>query len=263
MRSALLFDLDDTLVVEEPAAVAAFEATARFASSHQDLDAAALATSARARARELWYATPAHPYCRRIGISSWEGLWCRFEGDEPDMKWLRDWSPTYRREAWRSALADVGVDDLELAHELGDRFGKERRARHEVFAEAAMVLENLSSEYDLALVTNGASCLQREKLAASGLAGYFATVVVSAEFGVAKPDPTIFRHTLELLNCHSATMIGDSIRRDIEGATAAGLRAIWVNRAGIERAEDTPEVTEITTLADLPQALRSQDGMGA
>jgi hypothetical protein len=33
VRPALLFDLDDTLMVEEPAAVAAFQATARFAAS--------------------------------------------------------------------------------------------------------------------------------------------------------------------------------------------------------------------------------------
>jgi putative hydrolase of the HAD superfamily len=262
VRNALLFDLDDTLVVEEPAAVAAFQATAQFASTHRDLDAALLATSARTRARELWYATPAHPYCRRVGISSWEGLWCRFEGEEPDMKWLRDWSPTYRGETWRMALADVGVDDPELARELGARFGMERRARHGTFAEADTVLAQLSRDYDLALVTNGASCLQREKLAASGLANYFSAVVISAEFGVAKPDPAIFRHTLKLLDCDGAVMVGDSIRRDIEGATAAGLRAIWVNRSGADKPEDAPQIAEITTLADLPHVLRSLDGLG-
>ena len=132
--AALLFDLDETLVLEEPAAVAAFEATARTATG---IDAARLAVDARAHARALWYAAPTHPYCRRIGISSWEGLWCRFEGDDESIRALREWSPGYRRDAWARALADQGVDDPALAGELGERFGAERRARHHTFEDAA------------------------------------------------------------------------------------------------------------------------------
>lgn len=127
-----------------------------------------------------------------MGISSWEGLWCRFEGDGPDECALRDWSPTYRQEAWSLALADQGVEDNSLAGELGGLFGVERRARHEVFADAEGTLEQLKESHSLALVTNGAACLQREKLAASGLAGYFDAVVVSADIGAAKPDVSVF-----------------------------------------------------------------------
>jgi putative hydrolase of the HAD superfamily len=200
MRRVLLFDLDETLIVEEEVTVAAFRATAQLAAARLNVDASALAVAARARARELWYATRVHDYCRRVGISSWEGLWCRFEGDDPNTAWLRDWSPTYRREAWRLALAEQGIDDLPLAEELGERFGIERRARHHVFTDVAAALTGLSDAYVLALVTNGASCLQREKLAASGLADHFTAVVVSADIGVGKPDAAIFRHALTQLD---------------------------------------------------------------
>jgi putative hydrolase of the HAD superfamily len=257
MKGALLFDLDDTLVVEEPAAVAAFEATARWAASRRDVDAAALAVAARSRARELWYATPAHAYCRRVGISSWEGLWCRFEGGEPNARWLREWSPTYRREAWALALAEQGVEDRALAEELGERFGAERRARHEVFADVVAALTALSETYVLALLTNGASCLQREKLTASGLGDHFAAVVVSADFGVGKPDAAIFRHVLAQLDCDTrhAVMVGDSLSRDVAGAVAAGLGAVWVNRPGLFRHDGPHAVPEVATLRDLPAAL--------
>jgi len=123
VKPALLFDLDDTLVVEEPAAAASFTATAHLASTRHRVNVEKLAVAARERARELWYATPTHPYCMRVGISSWEGLWCRFDGDEPDVRWLREWSPRYRREAWGLALADQGVHDPVLAEELGERYG--------------------------------------------------------------------------------------------------------------------------------------------
>ncbi len=259
MRRALLLDLDDTLMVEEPAAAAAFDATAQVAAGHCEIDPAALALEARSQARELWYAGPSHDYCMRVGISSWEGLWCRFEGDGQEVRALRDWSPSYRREAWRLALADQEVDDSRLADELAERFGMERRARHEVFADVAAALGRLKESHALALVTNGAACLQREKLAASGLGDYFEVVVVSADLGVAKPDAAVFEHALSRLDVDAdhAVMVGDSLSKDVDGALAAGLGAIWVNRGGRAAPPDRAELLEIATLSDLPSALGS------
>jgi putative hydrolase of the HAD superfamily len=259
VKRALLFDLDDTLVVEEPAAAAAFGAAARMALTRHRVNAESLALAARERARELWYAAPSHPYCMRVGISSWEGLWCRFEGEEPNVRWLREWSPRYRREAWNLALADQGVHDPVLAEELGERYGIECRARHDRFADVPACLDELRDTYTLGLITNGASCLQREKLATAGLDEYFDVVVVSAEFGIGKPHPSIFEHALSLLGSdrEHAVMIGDSIARDVDGAIAAGLQAVWVNRSGRPRPADRPGLVEVSTLAGLPAAIGS------
>jgi putative hydrolase of the HAD superfamily len=252
----LLFDLDETLMVEEPSAVAAFEATARHAACIHDLDAGRLAVAARRRARELWRAAPTHDYCRRVGISSWEGLWCRYEGDAPETRRLREWSSTYRRQAWTLALSEQAIEDDELGETLGDRFVAERRARHVVFADAPATLRELRSSYVLGLVTNGASCLQREKLRASGLSDQFEVVVVSAEVGVAKPDSSVFKAAAAELGVgEDAVMIGDSIEKDVNGALAAGLQAVWVNRSGRARPDDLPDVPAVTTLEELPLAL--------
>jgi phosphoserine phosphatase len=246
--SALLFDLDETLVLEEPAAAAAFEATALTA---RDVDAARLAVAARSHARALWYAAPTHPYCKAIGISSWEGLWCRFEGDHEDVAALRAWAPTYRREAWANALADQGIDDAELATELGERFGVERRARHHTFADVPPALDALAGP--MVIVTNGASGLQREKLAASGLEPRFDAVVVSGDLGIGKPDASVFRHALDLVGADDGVMIGDSLDRDVDGALAAGLDAVWINRFGDDPGRDG--VPAIASLAELTAAL--------
>ncbi|HEY7621755.1 MAG TPA: HAD family hydrolase [Solirubrobacteraceae bacterium] len=257
MTRALLFDLDDTLVVEEAAAVEAFAATARWAAARCERDAGALATRARAHARELWRAGPAYGYCRRIGMSSWEGLWCRYEGDGEQMRVLRSWAPGFRLEAWRRALADQGIDDEALAAELGERFGVERRALCETFADAPAILDAFHGDHAMALVTNGASCLQREKLAASGLADRFDAIVVSGDLGRGKPDPTIFAHAVRALGAEprDAVMVGDNLAKDVDGALAAGLRAVWLNREGDERPPDRPELREIASLAELPAML--------
>jgi putative hydrolase of the HAD superfamily len=250
--SALLFGLDDTLIVEDAAASAAFMATAVWAATQRrELDAAALAAAARQQARELWNATPVHPYCLRVGISSSEGLWCRFEGDTTEVRWLREWSPEYRRTAWLRALAAQDAGDEELAAELGARFGAERRRRHEVFPDAEPALATLGEHAPLALVTNGASCLQREKLEASGLAPHFQAIVVSGDLGVGKPDPRAFRRALDLLGCDDAVIIGNSVERDVRGALEIGLGAVWVNHYGKPRDEDHPPVPEIRRLDDL------------
>ena len=144
MSTALLFDLDDTLISDEHAAAAAFRATAEHGARSRELDAAALAAAAREEARGLWRATPVYPYCQGIQISSWEALWCRFEGEDPRIAWLRAWSPEYRFETWRLALARQGIDDEALALELGERYGVERRLLHETFADAVEALDDLA-----------------------------------------------------------------------------------------------------------------------
>jgi putative hydrolase of the HAD superfamily len=256
VTGALLFDLDDTLISDEHAAAAAFRATAEHGARSRELDAAALAAAARVQARELWRATPVHDYCQAIQISSWEALWCRFEGEDPRIAWLRAWSPEYRRETWQRALARQGIGDAALALELGERYGIERRRLHETFADALPALDDLAADHALGLLTNGASCLQREKLAASGLAGRFAAVVVSGEVGVGKPDPAIFAHALEALGAQAAdaVMVGNSLAHDVAGARAAGMRAVWVNRFGHERPADDALV-EVHDLLALRGAL--------
>jgi putative hydrolase of the HAD superfamily len=257
MTRALLLDLDDTLIVEEPAAVAAFAATARVAAERHPLDPHALALDARARAREIWRAAPSYAFCRRIGISSWEGHFCTYEGDGEELRALREWVPGYRRETWRRALADQGVHDDELARELGERFCAERRQLHEAFADAAPALDALRADHALALVTNGASCWQREKLRASGLADRFDAIVVLGELGTAKPDPAVYAHALRALGAEpaEAVMVGDSLRNDVDGALAAGLGAVWVNRDGRSRPPDRADLVQVRDLSALAAAI--------
>jgi putative hydrolase of the HAD superfamily len=60
-------------------------------------------------------------------------------------------------------------------------------------------------------------------------------VVTSAEYGVAKPDPAIFAHALELAGGVApadAVHAGDDVAADVEGARAAGIAPVFVARDG-------------------------------
>ncbi len=255
---AILFDLDDTLVVEQAAADAAFLATCKIAHQRHGVDPKALHQTIRLRAREIWLAAPTHPYCRRIGISSWEGLWARFTGDDPELTRLREWAPEYRRKAWASALRDHGVRSAALASELADAFVVERRARHALFPDVEPALRDLTETYRLALITNGAPDLQREKLEAVGIADLFEATVLSGEVGVGKPDPRIFGAALaELSLRHTGlVMVGDDLQRDIAGARGVGIRGVWINRSRSVAEMDIRPDAEIVDLSELRGMLK-------
>ena len=253
----ILFDLDDTLVIEGAAADAAFLATCEHASEKYGINPKALHQAVRHHAGELWRAFTTITYCRAIGISSWEGLWARFLGNNPNLKILRMWAPTYRRETWFRALADHVVSDVSFAEQLSITFMSERRARHILFSDVEDSLTNLRTIYRLALVTNGAPDLQCEKIQGTKLAQYFNHILISGEVGIGKPDTHIFKLALEAIAASPSetVMIGDSLTRDILGAQQTGIKGIWLNRLG-NKADNqvTPDV-QITSLNEMHELL--------
>jgi putative hydrolase of the HAD superfamily len=110
----------------------------------------------------------------------------------------------------------------------------------------------------IGIVTNGPTEVQHAKLELLGLDHFVDFVLVSEEFGVAKPDPAIFREALRLAEVRpqEAIFVGDSVEFDMAGARAAGIPTIWVNRQQQPWTESSPPPTrQIRSLADLPRLL--------
>lgn len=246
----IFFDLDDTLVVEWQSALAAFRAAGEIAAGRYPVSREQIVQAARDSAREAWYDLPTIEYCLQVGISSWEGLWCRFLGGGATMAHLRTLAESYRVGVWQKTLATYGITDDALAVEMATTFQTARRARHIVYNDVRPALDSLRQTYRLGVITNGAVCLQNEKLAGSGLASLFDVITVSADVGRAKPASEIFMCALEEagIKASRAFMVGDSIHRDVEGARKVGLRAVWLNRE--QRSQQTKAVT-ISSLCEL------------
>jgi putative hydrolase of the HAD superfamily len=83
----------------------------------------------------------------------------------------------------------------------------------------------------LAVVSNWDSHLPR-LLEDLGLSPHFRAVVVSAIEETGKPDPEIFRRACARVGVtlEQALHVGDSLAEDYEGARAAGLRALLLDR---------------------------------
>jgi len=251
---ALLFDLDDTLIVDEAVSAAALDATARHAMREVGANVDSFLRDARARAKRLHADSPVYPYCRRIGISAFECLWGKFLGDTPDLTALREWAQKFRVQVFDSTLRSQEIDGGEMAAELAETFAAQRRRLQRLMPDAREVLTRLSKKYHTGLLTNGAPDLQREKLLNSGLEPLLQAVAVSGEHDIGKPEPGIFHVLLKQLGVApaDAVMVGNSLERDILGARNAGVTSVWLKVAGSEEhAPVTPDFT-IHGLAELP-----------
>ncbi|MFH8558934.1 HAD family hydrolase [Streptomyces celluloflavus] len=123
------------------------------------------------------------------------------------------------------ALPDSGED---LWQAYTDAMTAAVSCRPEVLAA---LTELRTAGWTIGVVTNGASDIQRAKLAATGLDQVVDGVAVSGDLGIRKPDPQLFH--LAARRCgHDLTeggwMCGDNPDGDIGGGRQAGLRTVWL-----------------------------------
>ncbi|MBN1553317.1 MAG: HAD family hydrolase [Phycisphaerae bacterium] len=257
---AILFDLDETLLIEYASVEGAFLATCALAEEKHNVPAARLHPAVLDACRELYHAFPLYPWCNTLGLSSWEVLSGDVSGKYPELDVLVRWQPWFRMESWRRGLRAFDVEDLALAQAMAEAFVIERNRRHELFPETLGVLDALEGNYRLGLVTNGAANIQRNKLEKSGLENRFRPLVISGEHGVGKPDPKLLRVALRKLRCKAdeVILVGDRLDTDVKMAAAAGKKSVWVNRNHQTPPADAPKPTAtISNLTELEAALKT------
>lgn len=254
---AILFDLDDTLVVDEAVSQEAFEVVAAKAAQF-GAEAKDFIRDSKMLANDLWRKGPCFSYCYAIGISAYECLWGTFDDDREELRKLRAWALSFREAVFDAALRRQLIDIPTLGPELALEFGKARRRLQRLVPDAKEILVRLSGEYFFGLLTNGAPSLQREKIAASGLASFFRAIVISGEKGIGKPRSEIFLQLMAELgvSVSEAVMVGNSKVRDIVGAHNAGMRNIWIRIPGAEEDCDVEPNAEISGLSQLPACLK-------
>ncbi|KWX77649.1 haloacid dehalogenase [Paenibacillus riograndensis] len=252
--SAVLFDLDDTLLWDERSVEEAF----RYASeaAGDSVDPRELEAAVRREARNLYESYETFPFTKLIGINPFEALWGNFTaGEQLEFRQMEQLAPVYRKESWRRGLAALGVEDEALAETLAAKFAAERRSRPYIYEETLQVLDELKGKVKLLLLTNGCPALQQEKLdGVPELVPYFDHVVISGSFGKGKPDKGIFTHAMNLLDItpEEGIMVGDKLTTDILGGLGAGLTTVWINRTG--KASD-PEIIPDYQIGHLSELL--------
>jgi putative hydrolase of the HAD superfamily len=105
------------------------------------------------------------------------------------------------------------------------------------FAERSQPREGFTSFIDaitlaglqLGVITNGPADKQRRKLEVLGLSARLGVALISDAIGLAKPDPRIFQRAAKALGVAASecVFIGDNPEKDVLGAAAVGMRAVW------------------------------------
>lgn len=92
------------------------------------------------------------------------------------------------------------------------------------------LLEALHEKYiRVGVCTDLLAHIQHRKLRRLGMMDDVDCLVTSEEAGVEKPAPGIFHLCLEKLRlpAEEVCFVGDNLERDVKGAMAAGLQAVW------------------------------------
>lgn len=225
---ALLLDVDDTIVDTR----------------------AAMVTAGSVALGALWPDRPAHHVAMAVRYY-----------EDPER-----WFPRY-------ASGEVRFDDMRVRRieEVARAFGltlpagalaRYARAYDPAFRGAQRLFEDVPDLLDLAramglpvaLITNSAAAPTTLKLEALGLLDAFDAVVTTDTLGFGKPDPRMYLEACRRVDtpASACVCVGDSLAWDVLGARDAGLRAVWLDRAGVGTDEN---VTRVTSLHELTSAL--------
>lgn len=186
----------------------------------------------------------------------WNIVISEFSGDVPDIKRIvkrinekssEFWSDPERHRQWRQRIPDVvrslalksleevGLRDEKKANEIAARFLELRSEHLKPFPGAMETLETLmNSGMNMALITNGASESQREKINRFRLERFFRYIFIEGEHGFGKPEEKVYRYTLERIDAipEKSWMVGDKLEWEVVAPQRIGMKGVLVRPDG-------------------------------
>lgn len=172
--------------------------------------------------------------------------------------------PGLEKSWWRDLVRDVVARAGLSAVFEGPRFDEyfdalyrhfETEAAWMIYPDVVPVLSRLRADRcSVGLITNYDARVY-PLLEALELQARFDCIAIPGIAGAAKPDPAIFRYALDRTGVTSdrSVYVGDLISEDVDGARAAGIRPILLDRARRHRA--VSGIVQIESLDDLAAAL--------
>ncbi len=115
---------------------------------------------------------------------------------------------------------------------IGKKYTENLADENSLLPGAEALINELAGKFNLVLITNGLSFVQRKRLYNSPLTKYWKEIVISEEVGFTKPNKEIFEYTFKKIGCTNkseALIIGDNLSSDILGGINYGIDTCWFN----------------------------------
>lgn len=131
-------------------------------------------------------------------------------------------------------LQAVGAADEALSQRFAADCFAVISTKCKLMPHALEVLQELSSRYNLYILSNGFQELQCRKMRSAGIDRYFRKVVLSDDIGILKPAPEIFYFAMSATQSQlrESLMIGDSWENDVAGAAGVGMHQVYYQVGG-------------------------------
>ncbi|MCJ7605507.1 MAG: HAD family hydrolase [Dehalococcoidales bacterium] len=235
MPNVIIFDLDDTIIAWDAVAAEVWLRVCREAGKDEPLDMDQIAGNIRQTGSWYWSDPERHR----------QGRLNLFET---------------RRLIARLAFERLGIDRPDLAERIADTYSRTREDATFLIPDAVSTLEELRNRgIRLAMITNGASEIQRAKIDRFQLEPLFEHIIIEGELGTGKPEPGVFLHVLDVMdvNAGDVWMVGDDLVRDIAPCRSLGIFSVWVDSRERGLPADTAVTPDrvIRTITDLPGLL--------
>ncbi len=167
---------------------------------------------------------------------------------------------TARQNIVIKAFSLLGIANKSAAKELASYYHKRREFDIEPFPGALETLKFLNdNRFILGLITNGNSDIQRFKIEKYKLGKYFKTILIEGEFGVGKPDPSIFLQALKDLKVAASDtwMVGDNPKWEIDPAQKLGMVGVWndFRKQGLEEGATIHPDIIINSIAEIQELI--------
>lgn len=207
LAKAIIFDLDDTLLMHKDASDIAWKKVCvDFASRYERFFSAdGLLEAIMKSARQFWSAPGRHQWGR---LNMFEA----------------------RRLVVASAFEALGIKNPNLSDDIADTFSQLQYDYIKPFPGAVETLETLvKMRVRMVLATNGSTLLQWAKIKRFKLQKYFEDCLVEGDLGFGKPDIRVFRLALKRLKLpvEKVWSVGDNLEWEIQIPQMLGIYSVW------------------------------------
>ena len=169
---------------------------------------------------------------------------------------------TTRQNLVFKAAVNLKHPNKEGAIELANYYHNKREFNVTPFPGAIETLNYFrETPIKLALITNGSAEVQRSKIDKYNLEQFFDLILIEGEFGMGKPNPEVYSHITNQLGVtpEESWIVGDNLEWEVQAPEKLGFFTIWndYRREGLPKSKDIVPDMIVNNISELVKMVKA------